>query len=207
VAHVQDGAKLNAPSAERNAEPLTKVLLSVAPRRGKALELASGTGQHVIAFAVALPDLKWQPTEIDPISRASIDAYVQDAGLANVAPAKDLNATAHGWAQAYQWQDLILLSNLLHLISTPETQTLLTQVAQALSPGGVLILYGPFIRDGELTSDGDRQFDADLRAADPAIGYKDTTDIARWLTDAGLTAPVHHAMPANNLALIATKAR
>lgn len=206
VATPQEGDKLHAPSAARNVEPLTQMLRQHAPAMGQALEIASGTGQHIIAYAAALPGLHWQPSEIEPVRRASIDAYVAEAGLENVARAIDLNATQDGWARTLPPQDLILLSNLLHLIPAAEAETLIIQAALALAAEGVLILYGPYKREGILVSDGDRRFDAELRAADPMIGYKDTAEVTGWITSAGLTAPVMQPMPANNLALIARKA-
>jgi hypothetical protein len=205
IATPEFGAKMYAPSAARNTDALCAMLRDHAPTVGNALEIASGTGQHVVAFATACPKLNWQPTEIDPTRRASIDAYVGEAGLPNIAPAETLNATTSDWGQTLQPQDLILLINLLHLISNPEAQTLITEAATALAPNGTLILYGPFKRSGMLISDGDARFDADLKSADAAIGYKDDLDIIRMLSDAGLTLTDTVQMPANNLAFIARK--
>lgn len=205
VATALTGAKLHAPAATRNADALCDILRTHAPQRGSALEIASGTGQHVVAFATALPDLYWHPTEIDQARRDSIDAYVAEAALPNVARASELDAAAPGWGKTCGPHDLIVLINLLHLISTPEVTTVITEAATALAPAGALILYGPFKRSGKLTSDGDLQFDADLRSADPSIGYKDDLDIIRLLGDVGLNDPVTLAMPANNLAFIARK--
>jgi hypothetical protein len=112
---------------------------------------------------------------------------------------------SQGWRETVPAQDLITLTNLLHLISTAQVRTLIGEAARALTPDGVLILYGPFKRDGQLTSAGDAQFDAELRAADPDIGYKDTVDITATLEDAGLTDIQTDTMPANNLAFIARK--
>ncbi len=206
VASAASGAKLHAPSAARNADALCALLHAHAPTHGSALEIASGTGQHVIAFAAAKPDLHWYPSEIDAPRRASINAYVAQEKLRNVAPACALDAATVGWANIHGPKDLIILVNLLHLISLPETTTLITEAAAALAPAGTLILYGPFKRSGILTSDGDANFDADLKSADPAIGYKDDLDIMRLLGDAGLTITDTVNMPANNLAFIATKA-
>jgi hypothetical protein len=100
---------------------------------------------------------------------------------------------------------VVVLVNLLHLIPTPEARTAVTEAAHALAPGGLLLLYGPFKRNGRLTSDGDIRFDAELRAANPAIGYKDDLDIVRWLADAGLSPIDRVDMPANNLAFLARK--
>ena len=98
---------------------------------------------------------------------------------------------------------MIYLVNLLHLISTRECLTLISEAAQALTPDGCLILYGPFMRGGALTSAGDQRFDATLRASDPQIGYKDDQDIIAALRTAGLAAIDVHNMPANNLAFVA----
>jgi len=205
VAHATEGAKLHAPAAARNAAALTDLLRKHAPHSGTALEIASGTGQHLAAFAAALPGLTWYPTEIDAARRASIDAHVAEAGLTNAAPAAPLDATAPGWGAIQHPKDLIVLINLLHLIAQPQVDTLITETAEALAPGGLLVLYGPFRRAGKLTSAGDAQFDAQLRAADPAIGYKDDLDIARGLSDAGLSPIDSLQMPANNLAFLAGK--
>ena len=101
--------------------------------------------------------------------------------------------------------DLIVLVNLLHLISWPETRTLIGEAAAALVPGGRLVIYGPFLRDGALTSDGDAAFHASLTAADPEIGYKNDADIRAALKAAGLEPREAVEMPANNLTLVAEK--
>lgn len=205
VVAARDGTKLHAPAAERNAGTLCDLLMAHAPRHGQALEIASGTGQHVVQFAQALPDLVWQPTEVEPARLASVDAYACDAGLANLNPAHLLDATREGWHESVAPQDLIVLINLLHLISMPKAQTVLMETSRALSPGGVFILYGPFKRNGTLVSEGDRAFDSDLRRADPEIGYKDIAVIVPTLRACGFEPVDRIDMPANNLAFIATK--
>lgn len=204
VATPQDG-KLFAPAAARNAGAIGELLHSVAPDEGRALELASGTGQHVVAHAARLPGLTWQPTEVDAARRDSIRAYIQEAGLDNILPPVALDATAPGWAAQYGGQDLIVLVNLLHLVSEAEAKCLITEAAAALAPGGRFVIYGPFTRGGALTSEGDRSFDAALRAHDPETGYKDDFDVIDWLHDAGLELLQAVEMPANNLALAAEK--
>ena len=205
ITEAAEGARLCAPSAERNCGPITDALREIAPDTGTALELASGTGQHVVAFARVLPGLDWQPTEIDPARRASIDAYAAQAKLPNLRAVLSLDATAPGWSARHAGQDLIVLVNLLHLVSTPEARTLIHEAALALAPGGRFALYGPFLRDGRATSEGDARFDASLRAQDPAIGYKDRADVTGWLAAAGLIVSGPRAMPANNLMLIARR--
>lgn len=199
------GGKLFAPSAARNLDALCDLLTQIAPAQGRALEIASGTGQHVVGYAACLPGLIWQPTEVEPTRRASIDAYVAETNLSNILTALTLDATAPGWGKRLAGQDLIMLSNLLHLISASEAKTLITEAAKAMAAGGRLVIYGPFMRADELTSDGDAAFHAALRAHDPEIGYKDDFDTLDWLQDAGLDIVNLIDMPSNNLALIAGK--
>lgn len=205
VADPQEGDKLFAPAAARNAGAISAVLAEHAPATGRALEIASGTGQHVVVFARALPDLHWHPTEIDPARRASIDAHVTDADLGNIAPAQHLDATAPGWGREAGTYDLVVLVNLLHLVSTPEARQVLDGAATALAPGGVLVFYGPFKRSGKLVSAGDHRFDTELRGADPLIGYKDDLEVEGWVRNSDLQPTRMIEMPANNLAFVARK--
>lgn len=205
AAHATTGARLLAPSAERNAAAITEALASIAPSTGPALELASGTGQHIVGFAHSMPGLVWRPSEVDPIRAASINAYVAEAALANLHPPLDLDATAPGWGARHGGQALIVLINLLHLVSTLEAQILIFEAAEALAKGGRIAIYGPFLRDGTTTSDGDAQFDASLRAQDPEIGYKDVLVVSSMLLEAGLSPPRVLKMPANNLMLVAER--
>lgn len=199
------GGKLCAPSATRNLAALCDLLEQVAPASGTALELASGTGQHVVGYGARLPGLEWQPSEADPSRLSSINAYVAEAALDNLRPAIALDATAPGWAGQIAAVDLIMLSNLLHLISVAETGVLLQEAAAALAPAGRLVIYGPFMRAGALTSTGDQSFHASLQAHDPEIGYKDDFDVLDWAEAAGLTPLRIIEMPANNLALVLEK--
>lgn len=195
-------ARLSAPSALRNRDLIATELSRLAPARGRALEIASGTGEHVVVFAVACPGLTWQPTEPDPLRRASIIAWTAAADLPNILPPLPLDAAQPGWAATHGPADLVVLVNLLHLISGPEADTLLAEVAAILQPGGIFTLYGPFLRDGAATSEGDAAFHASLRAQDPAIGYKDVIDTCATLVRAGLRHVETVAMPANNLLLV-----
>ncbi|TKZ22188.1 DUF938 domain-containing protein [Shimia litoralis] len=199
----ENDARLVAPSATRNVDHIVAVAQDFAPdHEGTALELASGTGQHIIHLAQAIPHLQWQPSEIDPDRRSSINAYVQTSPLPNISPAVPLDATTSGWATRHLGQSFILLVNLLHLISEAEARILISEAAAALAPGGVLMVYGPFMRAGDLTSQGDIDFHTSLRNQDPEIGYKDDFDVLEWGQDAWLDYVDLIEMPANNLALI-----
>lgn len=197
------GAKLFAPSAEKNIGPIANVLAAFAPETGQALEMASGTGQHIAVLAQRIPQLHWQPTEPDAARRASIDAYA--AELCNVAPAVNLDACAEGWGALHEGQALITLSNLLHLVSEKEARTLVREAGRALTPQGILHLYGPFLRDGETTSEGDAEFHAKLTAEDPTVGYKNDRDVIDWLRAEGLEPEQLIEMPANNLSFVAKR--
>ncbi|WP_170607341.1 DUF938 domain-containing protein [Ruegeria arenilitoris] len=205
VASKSDGGRLVAPAASRNSAVLCELLERVAPASGHALELASGTGQHAAAFAQRLPDLVWQPSEVDPERRISIDAYTK--GLANVNLAVDLDATAKDWHKSFGGQDLIVLVNLLHLISWWEVKTLVFEAAQALNIDGQFVVYGPFMREGRLTSNGDIQFHEALVQQDPEIGYKNDMDMLALFQRCRLEVTETKEMPANNLAFVTKKAR
>lgn len=203
VAEAGDDGRLHAPAAARNAEAITAVLKRFAPQEGNALEIASGTGQHVAGFARAMPHLSWQPTEIVQARRDSIDLWTR--GHDNVRAALTLDATQPGWGSSHAGQNLIVVINLLHLIPAAAVRSMIAEVSRALAPAGRVVMYGPFLRDGVATSDGDARFDASLRASDPAIGYKDLDTVRQWLAHAGLAVLETVDMPANNLTLIAEK--
>ncbi len=195
--------RLFAPSAARNAEAIVALTRDIAgDLSGVALEIASGTGQHITALAAALPGLHWQPSDIDSDRRQSIDAYARSSNLPNLSPAIALDATCPGWGAEHGGKTLICLANLLHLISGKEARILISEAAQALAPGGRLMIYGPFMRDDELTSEGDAAFHASLVSQDPEIGYKSDFDVVEWGLSSWLDYQDMVEMPANNLAII-----
>ena len=204
-ARAAGNGRMHAPSAERNSEPLLALIRHYGHASGSALEIASGTGQHVVKFAEALPDLIWQPTEPDPRLRASIDGWTSQTGLKNIRPAIFLRASDPGWSEVHGGQNMIFLSNLFHLVSEDNARIIIRETAQALAPSGKFFLYGPFLRDGIATSDGDAAFNAELRKFNSAMGYKDDFDVIDWLHDAGLELVDLVEMPANNLAFVARK--
>ncbi len=187
------------PSAQRNAAPILQVLQSH-NLRGPLLEIASGSGLHAGLMAAALPDVTWQPTDVEPANLTSIMAWTKD--VPNVLPPRVLDACAPDWHRDFAPQNAVLLVNLLHLIPEVAAATLLSEIAACLAPEGTAFLYGPFLRDGIATSAGDAAFDVSLRAQNPAIGYKDLAWVIACLAQSGLTAEIR-PMPANNLMLIA----
>ena len=206
VVQSRDG-RLSAPAAEKNAGPITELVEEFAPDRGLALEIASGTGQHIVKLAVVKPNLNWQPSDIDPLRIASIETWCKDYNLANVRPPIILNATEIGWSSKFTRQKFIFLVNLFHLISEDEATILISEISAALAPGGRSIIYGPFKRNNKLTSAGDQTFHQSLIEADPQIGYKDDTWMTAQFKEVKLELLKVVPMPANNLAFIYEKPR
>ena len=205
VSNMEGDGRLNSPSAVRNAEPIVELVKNTAIKSGNALEIASGTGQHVVKLAAALPLLNWQPSDVDKTRIKSIRCWSDDHHLTNLKPPCLLDATKEGWAVDYHGQDLILLVNLLHLISFEETKILVKEVSKALTPKGLSIIYGPFMRKGELISKGDIEFHHSLINTDPDLGYKNDVDMLNLFREAGLVHLSTNEMPANNLAFITQK--
>ncbi|MDT8854599.1 DUF938 domain-containing protein [Paracoccaceae bacterium Fryx2] len=203
-APVSPDGRRHAPSAERNAAAILAVLRAEAPARGRLLELASGTGQHAAMFAAALPGLDWQPTDADPGALASIAAWGAAADSVNLAAPVLLDAAQPGWGAGWAGQDVVLLVNLLHLIPEADAGVVLAEAARALAPDGKLLIYGPFLRDGKTTSEGDAAFHASLQAQDARIGYKDLAWVEGRLAAAGLGLRIVE-MPANNLMIVTFK--
>ena len=205
VTNLEADGRLSAPSALRNAEPIVELVREIAIKPGNALEIASGTGQHVVKLAAALPFLNWQPSDVDETRIKSIRCWSNDHHLTNLNPPCLLDATKEGWAAEHHDQDLILLVNLLHLISIEETKILVKEVSKALAPKGVSIIYGPFMRSGELISKSDMEFHHSLINTDPDLGYKNDLDMLNLFGEAGLVHLSTNKMPANNLAFITQK--
>ena len=200
VANFESDGRLNAPSAFRNAESIVELVKKAPIKSGNALEIASGTGQHVVKLAAALPLLNWQPSDVDEIRIKSIRRWSDDQHLKNLKPPCLLDATTEGWAAEHHGQDLILLVNLLHLISTQETKILVEEMSKALNSNGLSIIYGPFMRSGKLTSKSDMEFHQSLINTDPDLGYKNDVDMLNLFGEAGLIHLSTENMPANNLA-------
>lgn len=192
----------HSPAADRNKQPILDVLLKVLPACGVALEIASGTGQHVAWFAAAMPHWTWQPTDFDQGSFASIEAYVAQAGLQNVRAPVRLDVTASRWPVGELLFDAIYCANMLHIAPWAVCKGLMAGAARHLAPHGVLVTYGPYLEVDVPTAPGNLQFDESLRARDPAWGIRRLEDVKQEAQRAGLVLRERHAMPANNLLLV-----
>jgi len=191
----------HSPAADRNKEPILAVLREVLAPSGRALEIASGTGQHVVHFAAALPQWQWQPTDGDTAMLPAIARRVAEAGLANVRTPVALDVTAPQWPLTETF-DAIFCANMLHIAPWAVCAGLMQGAARHLSPGGVLVTYGPYLEDGVETAAGNLAFDASLRDRDPAWGIRRREDVETEARRAGLVPRARHAMPANNLLLV-----
>jgi SAM-dependent methyltransferase len=194
---------LHAPAAERNKAPILDVLAAHLPPRGRVLEIASGTGQHVVHFAAALPGLVWLPSDPDASQRASIAAHAAAAGLDNVAEPLELDVLS-------RWPDIrvdaVVVANLLHVAPPQALPALCAGAAGVLAAGGVLHVYGPFNRDGRYTSEGNQRFDRALREQNPVWGIRDLETLLAAAADCGLRERQVIDMPANNLSVVLIKA-
>ena len=188
------------PSAERNKDPILEVLRRTLPGRGLVLEVSSGTGQHVVHFAKALPGLAWQPSDPDAELRASIARRIREEGLANVEPPVDLDVTRFPWP--VQAADAVACINMIHIAPWSATLALFEGAHALLAAGHVLFLYGPYRRFGEHTSQGNEQFDRDLRARNPEWGVRDLEAVSEVAAAFAFTLAEVVEMPANNLSLV-----
>ena len=193
------------PAADRNKQPILDVLREVLPAHGNALEIASGTGQHVAWFAEALPQWTWQPTDAMPVAIDSISARITEQGLRNVRPPLVLDVMAYEWLPGTEQFDLIYCANMLHISPWATCAALMQGSARHLAPSGVLVTYGPYLEDDVPTSEGNLSFDQSLRAQDPAWGIRRGQDVEQEAARAGLQLHARHAMPATNLLLVWAK--
>jgi hypothetical protein len=190
----------HAPATLRNRDAIAAVLAEWLPASGGVLEVASGSGEHIVHFAAAFPHLDWQPSDPDPAGRTSIAAWSTEAGLANIAPPLALDAAAPDWR--IDRVAAILCINMVHISPWPATLGLFAGAARLLAPGAPLILYGPYSEPDVPTADSNRAFDASLRARDPAWGLRDTAAVQAAAAEAGLAFVERRTMPANNLMLL-----
>jgi len=195
-----EGARLYAPATARNREPILKALQRHLPSRGLVLEVASGSGEHVVHFAQSFPDLMFQPSDPDPYARASIDAWRAELALPNVRPAITLDATAEAWL--IEAADAVLCINMIHIAPWAAAVGLVRGAARVLPSGGVLYLYGPFRREGRHTAPSNEAFDRSLRLQDPDWGVRDLEVVAELAGAQGFAQPVIEQMPANNLSVV-----
>jgi SAM-dependent methyltransferase len=189
-----------APSVARNRDPILAVLRRVLPPTGTVLEIASGTGEHAVHFAAALPRLRWQPSDQDEQALRSITAHRANSGLPNLLAPLRLYAASPEWP--VEQVDAVVAINMVHISPWQATQGLVAGAGRALSPDGVLYLYGAYNENGIHTAPGNEAFDADLRRRNPDWGVRDLKEVAELAGRYGLMLVERISMPANNLSLV-----
>jgi hypothetical protein len=198
-----DGARIS-PATARNRQPILEVLGPRLADRARVLEIASGAGEHAVFLAGALPGVSWQPSDPDPVARASIAAWRDEAGLPNLAAPLALDA-----ADLSTWPtepvDAVVCINMIHISPWAAAEGLMAGAGRLLPAGGKLFLYGPYLEADVPTAPSNLAFDDSLKSRDPAWGLRDLADVAALARASGLALAERIAMPANNLIVVFEK--
>ena len=187
-----------APACDRNREPILAVLRDHFATRRRVLEIGSGTGQHAVHFAAALPHLTWQTSD-RPANLPGIRAWLAEARLPNAPQPIALDVNGAWPAERF---DAVFTANTLHIMGWDDVTRLFATLRQVLAADATLVVYGPFNYDGKPTSDSNAAFDARLKSEDPRQGIRDRADVDRLARAAGLSLVEDRAMPANNRTLV-----
>ncbi|WP_148253651.1 DUF938 domain-containing protein [Aidingimonas lacisalsi] len=196
----QSSARLSSPATQRNRDPILEVLRDCLPQRGTVLEVASGSGEHALHFARALPTLIWQPTDPSQQALASIDAWRATESLGNLLAPLELDVTQRPWP--IDDVDAIVCINMVHISPWEATEALLAEAGEHLPAGGVLYLYGPYKREGQHTASSNEAFDAELRQRNPAWGIRDLEHVVELAERYAFEMERVVDMPANNLSVV-----
>jgi len=191
--------KPNAPATARNRQAILEVLQVELASAVDVLEIGSGTGQHAVFFAQAMPNLLWQTSDRS-INLDGIRAWVDDSSLNNVLPPLSIDVLEN--PQVGQTFDAVFSSNTAHIMSEAAVRKMFALVGQVLRPGGAFCLYGPFNIDGKFTSDSNAEFDRSLKEQDPAMGIRELDNLHRLAASNGMQPANHYALPANNQLIV-----
>jgi SAM-dependent methyltransferase len=172
----------------------------VLPSAGLVLEVASGTGQHVVHFARALPALEWLPSDADPAMVEAIESRLETEPLRNIRAPLRLEVHDRPWP--IECAAAVVCCNMIHIAPWSAGEALLAGAAAVLAPGGPLILYGPFRVPGRATAPSNEAFDASLRTRNPAWGLRDLGEVTRTAAAYGFALDETVEMPANNLTVV-----
>ena len=193
-----------APATLRNRDLILNVLHDVLPTTGVILEIASGSGEHVVHFARNLPSLTFQPSNPEPEALLSVVAWMTAAEVRNVRAPILLDASQSVWPIASA--DGIICINMIHISPWEATVGLINGAAAVLPPGSPLHLYGPYKRNGLQTAPSNQAFDQSLRDRDPNWGLRDLEAVAATAQTLGFSGPVitenarkqsEHGFPSN----------
>ena len=195
-----DDHRQYAPAATRNRGPIFNVLRSILPCSGPVLEIASGTGEHVVHFARALPMLTWQPSDPSREARRSIDAWIAAERLENVRRPLDLDAASDSWPINHT--AAMVCINMIHISPWASTEGLMRGASRILDAGAPLYLYGPFRQSAKPIAPSNAAFDENLRGRDSRWGLRDLDEVVACAGTHGLVLDRVVEMPANNLSVI-----
>jgi cyclopropane fatty-acyl-phospholipid synthase-like methyltransferase len=186
-------------ASERNRAPILAVLQRHFGARRRVLEIGSGTGQHAVHFAAAMPWLTWQASDrVENLP--GIGQWRDETPLSNLPPAIELDVARGPWPS--RGFDAAFSANTVHILHWPEVEAMFAGLDRALATDATMLLYGPFHRDGRPTSDSNAAFDASLRARDPGMGVRDVEAVQALAASIGLRCVDDVAMPANNACLV-----
>jgi hypothetical protein len=188
-------------AADRNKHPILAELKMLLAPQGRALEIASGTGQHAVWFADALPGWTWQPTEADASALPGLAQQLAQARHGNVRAPVQLDVLAAEWPVEAAC-DLVFCANMLHIAPWATCAALMRGAARHLADDGQLVVYGPFLEDAIITAPGNLAFDQSLRERNPAWGIRQLEDVCEEAGRSGMVLRERHALPANNLLLV-----
>lgn len=199
--------KRHAPATLRNREAIARVLSVELPKKGTVLEVASGSGEHVVYFAGHFPQLDWQPSDPDPDARNSIRAYTQEYEGSNLRDVIEVDARLpKAWAIPPDIAASVC-SNMIHISAYSACTGLFEGSARAAAQsesatGYPVILYGPFFEQGVEPAQSNLAFDLSLKARDPSWGIRDVEKVDTTAREHGFERTARHEMPANNLILV-----
>lgn len=198
--------RMFSPSAARNVASILAILQRVLPSNGSVLEIGSGTGEHVVSFAEAMPQLTWRPSDPDPDARASAASWIGFTGLSNVCAPLDIDVCASIWCVEQDAPfDAMISLNMVHIAPWSASLGLFAGAGRMLRTGALLILYGPFMRDGAHNAPSNAAFDLSLKARNPSWGVRDIGDLVRIGEESGLILRETIEMPSNNRTLVFSK--
>lgn len=183
------------PASERNRQPILEVLREEFRDRSSVLEIGSGTGQHAVFFAAALPHLSWQTSDL-PEQHDGIRAWLEHAGIENVKPPLVLDVETVDLPE--RRYDAVFSANTAHIMDIDAVRCMFALAGRVLPEDGVFCLYGPFRFEGRFSSPSNAGFDESLRRRDPSMGVRDLAGLDAFAAAAGLVRVRLYAMPANN---------
>lgn len=186
-------------ACENNKAPILVRLREIFNASGTVLEIGTGTGQHAVHFAAALPHLQWQPSDHPRAAHLAV-ARLEQAALPNILPMLELDVSQTPWpVPTFRWA---FSANTAHIMAWDEVEQMFRGIGTHLTANGAFCLYGPFKHQGRFTSESNQAFDQSLKAKAPHMGIRDLEALSELAKEVGLQLRDDHAMPANNELLV-----